>query len=97
MSDESDLTGDGGGGRRVVAGDHEDLDASALTLADGFGGVVSWRIHDRCHSQEAQLRLWIVAFVHCEARISGRFELLHSEANDTTSFVAEMLIGVLKK
>ena len=41
---DTDLGGNGSGGRRVVAGHHDDTDAGRLRLGDHLGDAVTYRV-----------------------------------------------------
>jgi hypothetical protein len=43
--DDSDLLGDGAGSGRLVASDHDDLDACGLALLNGEGNTFLGRVH----------------------------------------------------
>lgn len=96
MADESDLTSDGGGGGGMIAGDHKHLDARFFAFLNGFGGLVSRRIHERGHAQEAVAVLRIIAIVDGEASGFSGDESLVRETDHAATLVAEVKISVLQ-
>ena len=55
LVDDVHLLGDGGGGDRVITGDHVHLDASAVALQHGFRNTFARRINERKETDEGEV------------------------------------------
>ena len=58
---DADPAGDLGRGETVVAGDDDDADAGGVTVRDGVGDLGSGRVEHGDQSEEAQIRLGVLA------------------------------------
>ena len=75
---DAELLADGGGGDRVVAGDHPDLDAGAVALGDGRLGLGAGRVDDADHRDDREV-------VHHADQVAGRVELAGSKSRRATT------------
>jgi len=57
VREEAEFTGDGGGGGRVVPGDHDGADAGARAGGDRVPGLRAWRIDHPDEPEQRQLVL----------------------------------------
>ena len=94
LGDDVHLLGDGGGGDRVITGDHVHLDASAVALQHGFRNTFARRINEGKETDEGEvidrevrLRLLRKLEVVLEAR-----KFLVGETEDTLTAATEFFV-----
>lgn len=75
---------------------HKNLDAGRLTLADGIGGLVPWRIHNGTNTDKHQIRKRKVVPVRIEHLVRVVVEMQVSKADNSSAVLSVRLVGGLE-